>query len=366
MIKLASGLSLPENALREIFRCFRCGYCRSACPTFAIKGSESWNARGRLILARELIEGHVEPDKTILDRIFSCNSCGACEVVCPAVVRVVDALTALKSALVASGAKPPEPIVKIHEAILRHGNPFGRGQYQEGPKEGKGEVLLFPGCVALELEPGLIRAIEAILEAAEVPYSILEGPCCGSPLHNMGFKGDAERLAERLASKIRSSSAEHVITPCPMCLLALRPYLGQRVEHTTTFMRKLMDEGRLVLKRKVGLKATYHDPCVLGRQLGIYEAPRELIWQSGLELLEMPRSRANSACCGYGYLNFMAYPELAREMAKRRILEALEVGVDVLITACPSCLHALSEAAREVARALAVSDVSEVVAELAT
>ena len=360
---MKSRLSLPEEALREIFRCFRCGFCRSACPTFAIMGTESWNARGRLMLAREIIEGHLEPEQAFLDRIFSCNSCRACEVVCPAIVEVVDALTAFKSALVASGVEPPERILKIREAIVEHGSPFAR-ERGEPEVEGGAEVLVFPGCVAMDLEPGVLRAVETILEAAGISYSVLEGPCCGAPLRNMGFEADAKGMARRLVSKIEASGAERVITPCPACLSALKPHLGPRVEHTTTFIRGLLREGRLVLKRKVELRATYHDPCVLGRWLGVYEAPRELIWLSGLELVEMPRSRANSACCGYGFLNFMAYPELAREAAKRRVAEALDLGADVLLTACPTCLHALSEAAREVARALAVSDLAEVVAEL--
>ncbi|RLI12798.1 (Fe-S)-binding protein, partial [Candidatus Bathyarchaeota archaeon] len=93
---------------------------------------------------------------------------------------------------------------------------------------------------------------------------------------------------------------------------------------------------------------------------------RELIWHSGLTLVEMRKNKANSACCGYGHLNFLAYPELSDTIARRRVLEALDTGADVLLTACPSCLHALSRAAREVARGLAVSDVSEVLAELAT
>ncbi|RLI13201.1 hypothetical protein DRO33_01615 [Candidatus Bathyarchaeota archaeon] len=368
---MTGRLKLPEAALTEIYRCFRCGYCRSACPTFAVTGSESWNARGRLLLARALLEGQLEPTPGLLDRLFSCNSCLACEAVCPAVVEVVDALVALKEALITSGAELPDRIARLAEAVVEQGSPFASGAREfTAQGERPADVLVFAGCVASELEPDIIRALEKLLDAAGLSYSVLEGPCCGLPLLKMGFRHRAAEAARRLADKLRAAGAELVITPCPMCFEMLLHYLPRlvglnvRAEHVSIFLKRLLREGKLVLKRKVELKATYHDPCVLGRGLGIYEAPRELIWQAGLALVEMPRSKRSSVCCGYGHLNFLAYPELVDAIAEERVKEALAAGADVLITACPSCLHALSGAARRVARALAVSDITEVLAEL--
>ena len=367
---MAGQFELPEGLLTEIYRCFRCGYCRSACPTFAIKGSESWNARGRLLIARGLIEGRLEPEEGLLDRLFSCNSCGACEVVCPATVKIVEALRALRKALVARGVRPPAKVWELAENIRSYGSPWPSQVARGGPGGRGGEVLLFTGCVASRLEPGVVEALEAILEAAGVPYSILEGPCCGGPLFRMGLIDQAEEAASRLADEMRSVGAEVVLTPCPTCAEALRAYypaltgLKVRVEHTTTFLRELLRTGRLVLKRKVELKAVYHDPCVLARSLGIIEAPREVLWSTGLTLIEMPDNKLNTACCGYGQLGFLTYPDLAKATAERRVKEALGMGADVLVSACPSCLHAFSEAVKEVARALAVSDITEVLAEL--
>ena len=367
-------LKLPEEPVAEIYRCFRCGYCRSACPTFTAMGSESWNARGRLMLARAILEGQVELSPSLLDRFFSCLACAACEVVCPAVVRVVDALVAFRQTLVASGAPLPERVAELARRLLEEGSPLPgageRGRQPEAPAGEKAGVLVFPGCVASGLEPGVVKAIEKLLEAAEVPYSLLEGACCALPLLKLGFTREARKSMELLAGRLRSLRPELVLTPCPTCLEALTRYLPQltgtsvRAEHTSTFLRRLLREGKLALARRVELKAAYHDPCVLGRLLGIYEAPRELLWEAGLTVLEMPRNRQESACCGYGCLAFLTYPELAARIAEERVREALAVKADVLATACPSCLHALAEAAKSVARLLAVADVTEVLAEL--
>ncbi|RLI08094.1 hypothetical protein DRO32_02835, partial [Candidatus Bathyarchaeota archaeon] len=64
---MGSRPRLPDEILAEIYRCSRCGYCRSACPTFAVMGSEGWNARGRLLMARALLEGELEASDALLD-----------------------------------------------------------------------------------------------------------------------------------------------------------------------------------------------------------------------------------------------------------------------------------------------------------
>ena len=43
----------------------------------------------------------------------------------------------------------------------------------------------------------------------------------------------------------------------------------------------------------------YHDPCYLGRYRGVYDEPREVLARRS-ELLEAPRNREKSFCCGAG------------------------------------------------------------------
>ena len=356
-------VEMPPELETEILRCFRCGFCRSACPTFIVMGSESWGARGRLILARSVLEGQAEPTPDLLDRIFSCTSCLACETVCPAVVRIVDALEAFKEALISAGVQPPPRIAELARRLSELGSPLAREARGFEARGSGGDILVFTGCVASELEQGVVRALEKVLDRAGVSYSVLEGPCCGAPFARMGLRAEARRAARRLEEKIRSSGAQTVITPCPSCLEALSG-LGLRAQHTTTFLAGLLRSGQLEVRAPVELKATYHDPCVLGRRLGIYDAPREVLWASGLTLVEMGRAKRSSFCCGHGLLAFEAYPELAQEMADERVREAMGTGADVLVTACPACLHGLKGAVKRVARGLAVSDVVEVLAEV--
>ena len=63
----------------------------------------------------------------------------------------------------------------------------------------------------------------------------------------------------------------------------------------------LIHKEKLKPSKEVKVKAVYHDPCRLGRRLGVFDEPREVLASiPGLELLEFERSRKNSLCCGGG------------------------------------------------------------------
>jgi heterodisulfide reductase subunit D len=83
------------------------------------------------------------------------------------------------------------------------------------------------------------------------------------------------------------------------------------------------------------LRVTYQDPCRLGRHLGVYDAPRQVIQGLGVELAEMPRHRENALCCG---TNGWTHCGVAnKQIQVDRLQEACATGADVLVTACLKC-----------------------------
>jgi Fe-S oxidoreductase len=81
---------------------------------------------------------------------------------------------------------------------------------------------------------------------------------------------------------------------------------------------------------------TFHDPCRLGRHMGIYDEPRALISAiPGLTFVEMPRSRERAICCGVG--GWMNCTSFSKMIQANRLKEARAAGADVLVTACPKC-----------------------------
>jgi Fe-S oxidoreductase len=58
----------------------------------------------------------------------------------------------------------------------------------------------------------------------------------------------------------------------------------------------------------------------------------------------MVHHHANALCCGAGGGVRGAYAKNSIAMARRRLVEAEEIGADVVLTECNSCVHNLSNA----------------------
>ena len=89
---------------------------------------------------------------------------------------------------------------------------------------------------------------------------------------------------------------------------------------------------------------TYHDPCDLGRHTGIYEEPRTTIKKMAPNFKEMPSHHAEALCCGAGGGVRGAYAKNSLAMARNRLDQVEEIGADILLTECNSCVHNLSNA----------------------
>ena len=103
-----------------------------------------------------------------------------------------------------------------------------------------------------------------------------------------------------------------------------------------------MRENKDKLK-KLDVKVTYHDPCHIGRHMGIYDEPRQILEEIA-ELIEIRTNRYAASCCGAGGGVKKGFPELALEIAENRIKEAEETGADYIASTCPFCYRNLSDA----------------------
>ncbi len=158
---------------------------------------------------------------------------------------------------------------------------------------------------------------------------------------------------------------------CPHCYRVLKHEYGERdyeVVHHSELLARLLREGRLAARtasRDLG-RIAYHDSCYLGRYEDIYEQPREVLQSvSGLDLVELPRARAQSFCCGGGGGRvFLEEPE-GKRINHMRTEEAVEAAVNTVATACPYCMTMLSDGAKDRGEAFAVLDLAEVLTQQA-
>jgi heterodisulfide reductase subunit D len=128
--------------------------------------------------------------------------------------------------------------------------------------------------------------------------------------------------------------------------------------HITEFLSEYINENKMKFKGKIEKVVTYHDPCHLGRHMGIYEDPRAIIQNiPGLKFKEMENIKKDAECCGGGAGVFRtAFAKLALTFGKTRVEEAKSVGAEVILTSCPMCMLNLSQAARRAQIKIEVSD----------
>jgi Fe-S oxidoreductase len=234
------------------------------------------------------------------------------------------------------------------------------------------DVLFWVGC-APSYDPQsqkTARALVQLLDAAEVDYAVLgKQECCtGDSARRAGNEYLYRQLADENVATLNQVKPKLVVTTCPHCMNALGKEYRQiggdfKVMHHTEYLESLVNEGRLTITAGPSTVA-YHDPCYLGRHNGVYDAPRNLLNILSNSVVELPRNRENSFCCGAGGAQFWKEEEDGAErISDNRYREAEQQlkGTDdkVLAVGCPFCKSMLESTPGKDADGLVVRDVAE-------
>jgi Fe-S oxidoreductase len=332
-------------------------------------------------LVREATFGLTEIES---EDIWRCTTCGKCPQVCPRGVKQIESGVALRRIATEYDVFPHavQPIRAVAASLRAEGNPFGedrakRAKWAEGLgvkqfTEGM-EFLYLPGCY-LSYDPRakkIARATVEILNKAGVEFGILgpEESCCGESIRKTGDEALFKSLARRNIGTLVGHGVKKVLVSSPHCY---HTYMNEypefmvhfEVVHISQLLHSLIAEGRLQLKTEVAKTVTYHDPCYLGRHNGVYDEPREALKKvPGLTLNEMTESRKNSFCCGGGGGRIWMETPKGERFSDLRLGQAMGVGAQVLVTACPYCITNFEDSRLNVAGgdAIEVKDITEII-----
>ena len=231
----------------------------------------------------------------------------------------------------------------------------------------RAKVAYFVGCVAsfFPMVQTIPKNMVKILESAHVDFTILAGEewCCGFPLVGAGSPEKMQQLVEHNLEKVKSVGAETVIFPCPSCYGTWKEYYDTELElyHSTEYIERLIGEGAIPLG-ELSTTVTYHDPCDLGRNVGVYESPRRILRSiPGLTLVELEKNRSQSVCCGGGGNLEMADSDLSGIVAQKKIEQIQQTGAKTVVTSCQQCVRTIKSRARRQKIGLDVLDITELV-----
>jgi Fe-S oxidoreductase len=312
------------------------------------------------------------------DALFSCTTCAACVEQCPVTNNPAEAIVHFRRKLVMERSEMPEVMATANRNLESRSHPFvgtsaNRDDWRRDLdvpffEPGQTEYLLWIGCsVAFEERAQQVaRAMVKILNAAGVSWGILEeSRCTGDPAKMMGNELLFVELAQANIEEFQELQVGKVITMCAHCFNSFDRYypeLGanwQTVPHSV-LIDQLIREGRLAVRRDATQKITFHDPCYHARHNDIVDETRGVVAALG-ELVEMPRNRKDSFCCGGGGGNYWSREGGTARISDVRAGEALATGADKIATSCPFCLLMLSSGTAKHTEQRKVFDVAELV-----
>ena len=219
----------------------------------------------------------------------------------------------------------------------------------------------------------ITRAFVQILNSANVDFGVLgsEESSSGDAAKRAGNEFLFQMQAMMNIELLNSYNIKRIVTTCPHSYNTLKnEYKGlggeYQVLHHTEFITELLAHGKLSINRDLkGKRITYHDPCYLGRANNVYDVPRELIKNLGVEFVEMKRSRRLSFCCGAGGAQMFKEPENgSQDININRTEEALKLNPDIIATGCPFCNTMMTDGVKSVEEGAAeVKDIAELIAE---
>lgn len=371
--------ALTPGDLFALDACTRCGECSAVCEAGAVAEDVRLAAplcrirhlrrfaraeRGPA-LANILLRRRRPTDEDVAlfsEGLYRCTLCSRCTEVCPAGIDLTSLWIRSRESIAAAGACPAKFGMALDAVDAEH-NVLGYPNVEraswvdymadapaDGFRKDRADVLYYVGCMT-SFSPaaqGIAESFARAMMAASVDFALLgeDEWCCGFPLRIAGFGEKARALVEHNVAQVRRLGAKTIVFNCPSCYLNWRhDYAGDlpdvRMLHATQFIDELTTAGRLPLGA-VDLAVTYHDPCDLGRNARVFDAPRRAIGAvPGVELREAASSRERALCCGGGGDLEITDAGLASGIADRTCGALAATGAQAVVTACPECFRQL-------------------------
>jgi Fe-S oxidoreductase len=352
---LVTGKDLTQIVSLQAYSCVECGRCTEHCPA---------NNTGKILNPKEIVLGvraylndcGPASDEPLLGRYnsqeaaFECTTCGACEFQCPVGIEHLPILIGLRRGAVNTGAWENNQGAKLFLALERGSNSLGlpaaeRDKFLEKNAlpvfDGTQEYCLWLGCMGGYDPKGreIVLAFVSVMNYLGTSYGVLrKEKCTGDPVRRLGNDLLFQQLAESNLETLAQAKTKKIVSICPHCVRTIQEDWKEfgtppAIEHHSEFLAR--HTGQLPSAQNQE-KIVFHDPCYLGRYRNIYDEPRSVVARSG-ELVEAPRHKERSFCCGAGGGLAFLGEEKGERVSHARAAELVATGATTIAAACPFC-----------------------------
>jgi len=385
--------------------CIRCGLCLAVCPTYREHLSEIASPRGRTVLARKGLEGELELSPNLIEQMYACFDCMACNEICPVGIRPADLAVDMrrvqeqiqpavwKDALF--GRLIPKPgrmelatlplrlyerlglrrLVyalglrnllprQLHdmEAMLPHlpQRPLRQvlPEVTDADGESRYRVGFFLGCAqSLMFAEESAATVRVLARNGCTIITPKETVCCGMPALGYGRQDLVQGQARHNIALFEQAQVEVIVTDCATCGSTLKDYGNLLADDPTwaeraaAFSEKVRDVSEFLMsiplekpRGRIEARVTYHDPCHLRRGQGVWQQPRALLKMiDGLEFVELPEA---DWCCGSAGSQLITHYETSLKVLQHKMDNLESTRVEYIASGCPGCQMQLNVGVR--------------------
>ncbi len=363
---LVAGADLTQLVSLQAYSCVECGRCTEHCPA---------NNTGKLLNPKQIVLGlrgylnefgpaSEEPllgKHNAQEAVFQCTTCGACEFQCPVGIEHLPMIVGLRRGAVNTGAWDDEHGSKLFLALERGNNALGlsaaeRDRFIEKNAlpifDGSQEYCLWLGCMGSYDPRGreIVLALVRVMNHLGTSYGVLRKErCTGDPVRRLGNDLLFQQLAEANLEALEQNRVKKILSICPHCVRTIQEDWKEfgtppAVEHHSEFLARHLSKLPADGGRE---KIVFHDPCYLGRYRGVYDQPRAVAARAG-QLVEAPRHRERSFCCGAGGGLVFLGEEKGERVSQVRAAELAATGAQTVAAACPFCNTMFQDALAQV------------------
>ena len=396
---------MREPAEAAYQSCIRCGACLAACPTYRESLTETASPRGRVALTRMGLEGGLALSDNLLEQMYSCFACMACDEACPVGIRPAEVALSMRSVQeqlrpkrwkelllgrVVSDADRMETAtlpLRLYERLgIRHlvyllglnrllpgrlrdweamlpripQRPLRRilPEVTEARGQARYRVGFFLGCAqSLLFADESEAALRVLARNGCTVVTPKEVQCCGMPAHAYGRTDLAEGDARHNIGVFGQYDLDVIVTDCATCGSTLKEYGSllagdpEWAPRAQAFQGKVRDISEFLAELpalephgRLEGKVTYHDPCHLRRAQQVWKQPRTLLSEiDGLQLAELPEA---DWCCGSAGSQLITHYETSWKVLDRKLDNIAQTGAQIVASGCPACRMQLTAGLR--------------------
>jgi L-lactate dehydrogenase complex protein LldE len=217
------------------------------------------------------------------------------------------------------------------------------------------QAQLFVTCLAEQFYPGTLEKMVRLLGELDVTIQFpTVQTCCGQPLFNSGYQGEARELARKWLKTFGTNPAV-VVSPSGSCVDMIRHHYpglfpqgsaehalaSELAARTYEFSEFLVDQLQVTdVGARFPHRVTYHASCHLLRGLGLSTQAKQLL--GAVRDLELIPLQDEETCCGFGGVFSVVYPSVSRAMMEAKVKNILESGAEAVVACDAGCLMNIS------------------------